>query len=201
MGTYDEYNPNVDRYEEYKPYYGFDKMIGNARIKSTRKNIKISYNGETIKLSKRKLKRLFVKVAASVIVLIFLGNIGAVTAEKISYHLDVLSVRSKESKETEKMLIDNNLNTGPSENGDWCNDYSKIKGLSEDDIYGFYHYCGYEETEEVLKALGYTSWDNYLSRNGYFVREVVPSVEVWENYVEHELVTERREALENGRSY
>lgn len=201
MERYEEYNPNIDRYEEFEPYYGFDTMIGNARIKSTRKNIKISYNGETIRLSKRKLKKLFVKIAASVIALSFLGHIAALTVEKIAYYLEVFSVRTEQSKEAEELLKSNNLNVKASENGDWCNDYSKVKGLSEDDIYGFYHYFGYEETEEVIKALGYTSWDNYLSVNGYFVREVIPSVEVWENYVEYELVTERREALENDRSY
>ena len=194
MKSYDDYNPNIDRYEEYEPYCGINWIIGNARIKS-------SYKGDTVRLSKRKVKRGLVRAAAAIIALVFLGQIGAATAEKIGYYLEVLSVREEEKKEVEELLLANNLNTEPTGDGSWCNDYSKVKGLSEDDLYGFYYYCGYEETEEVIKALGYTSWDNYLSRNGYFVREVIPSLEVWENHVEYELVTERKEGLKNDRSY
>ena len=93
------------------------------------------------------------------------------------------------------------MNTEPTKNGDWCNDYSTIEGLSEKDIYGFLQYCGYDETEKVIQTLGYDSWHNYLARKGYMGADGRPSIKVWENYAEYKLVTEKSEAKENGRRY
>lgn len=178
-----------------------DVMIGRARVKSTKSQIRISYKGETIKLNKKKLKIFFVKAAAFVICLNIAGTILDKAWEKVEYQLDVLSMRKEQCIETEELLSANNLNLEPGEDGDWCNDYSNIDDLSKDDIYGFYYYCGYDETENVLKELGYSSWRNFLIREGYYGPDGRPSFEVWENYAEYELVTEKREALENGRKY
>lgn len=178
-----------------------DVMIGNARIKSTKSQIRISYNGEIIRLNKKKLKSFFIKAAVFVICLNIAGKVIDKAWEKIDYQLDVVSMRKEQCIETETLLSSHNLNIEPSEDGNWCNDYSNIDGLSKDDIYGFYHYCGYQETEKVLKELGYISWNNFLTREGYYDAYGAPSFEVWENYVEAELVEEQREALENGRQY
>jgi len=201
-GYDDKNNPNIDRWhEEEPPYYGFDKMIGRARIKSTKSQIRISYNGETIKLNKKKLKKFFLRLAAFAICLNIAGKIIDTTWDKISYQVDVMNVRKEQCIQIEDLLSANDLNIEPSEDGLWCNDYSKLEGLSKDDIYGFYYYCGYDETEKVLKQLGYNSWDNFLTREGYCDAGGAPSFRVWENYAEAELVKEQREGLENGRKY
>lgn len=178
-----------------------DVMLGNARIKSTKSQIRISYNGETIKLSKRKLKKFFLGLATFLISINIVGRIADGIVEKVDYQLDVMSMRQEKCIEMEHLLSSHNLNTEPSDGNNWCNDYSNIEGLSKDDIYGFYYYCGYQETENVLKELGYTSWSNFLVREGYYDAGGAPSFSVWENYAEHDLVTERNEALKNGRKY
>ena len=178
-----------------------DVMIGNARIKSTKSQVRISYNSETIKLSKKKLKSFFIKAAVFVICLNIAGKLIDKTWGKIDYQLDVMSVRQEQCIETETLLTSHNLNIEPGEDGNWCNDYSSVEGLSKDDIYGFYHYCGYAETEKVLRELGYASWNNFLVREGYYDESGAPSLEVWENYAEADLVGEQREALKNGRKY
>ena len=177
-----------------------DVIIGNARIKSTKSQIRITYNGDTIKLSKKKIKRFFVKAAVFVICLNIAGKVIDKTWEVIDYQLDVLSMRKEQCIETEQLLLSHNLNVEPGEDGNWCNDYSNIDGLSKDDIYGFYHYCGYSETEKVLKELGYTSWTNFLTHGGYYDCYGAPNLGVWENYAESELI-EQREALENGKQH
>ena len=73
-----------------------DVMIGNARIKSTKSQIRISYNGETIKLNKRKIKSFFLKLAAFVICLNIAGKIIDAAWEKIDYQLDVVSMRKEQ---------------------------------------------------------------------------------------------------------
>ena len=178
-----------------------DVMIGRARIKSTKSQIRISYNGETIRLNKKKIKSFFIKLAAFVICLNIAGKVIDKTWEKIDYQLDVASMRKEQCIEMEELLSSHNLNTEPGTDGNWCNDYSCIEGLSKDDIYGFYYYCGYDETEKVLQELGYASWSNFLVREGYYDAGGAPSFEVWENYAEAGLVAEQREALENGRKY
>lgn len=177
-----------------------DVMIGRARIKSTQSQIRISYKGETIKLNKRKLKKFFLKLALFAISVNIVGMLVDKAWEKIDYQRDVMSMRKQECVQTEMMLSSNKLNTEPRDDGNWCNDYSNIEDLSKDDIYGFYHYCGYQETEKVLKELGYTSWGNFLVREGYYDNSGAPSFEVWENYAEANLVKEQ-ETLENGRGY
>ena len=176
----------------------FDVMIGNARVKSTKSQIRISYNGETIKLNKRKLKRFFLKLAAFVICLNIVGKVADAAWEKIDYQHDVIVMRNVECIETEDLLLRSGLHTEPLDDGEWHNNYSNIDGLSKDDIYGFYHYCGPKETEKVLQALGYDSWKNFCSMEGYFDNGF-PSVEVWENYAEYDKVEEHREELENVR--
>jgi len=180
-----------------------DVMIGKARVKSTKSQIRISYKGETIKLSKRKIKVFFLKLAAFFICLHVIGVLTDKAWEKIDYQIDVVSARKQVCVETENLLSSNNLNTEPGKDGNWCNDYSDIEGLSKNDIYGFYNYCGYKETEKVLKQLGYFSWENFLIRNGYYDNSGAPSFEVWENYAEAESVEQlkEQEALENGRGY
>lgn len=179
----------------------FDVMIGRARIKSTQKQIRISYKGKTIKLIKRKVKAFFIKLAIFVICLHILGQILDKAWEKIDYQLDVLSMNKEQCHQVAELLTAHNLNAEPDKDGKWCNDYSKIESLSKNNIYGFYHFCGYGETENVLKTLGYTSWNNFLVREGYYDASGSPSFEVWENYAESNLVEEQREALENGRRH
>jgi len=179
----------------------FDKRIGNARIKSTKQHIKISYQGDTINLSKRKLKKFFVKAATFCILINLVGQALDTTVENVNYLFDVVSVRTEESKDAEQILLAYNLNTEPNENGDWGNDYSVIKNISREDVYGLLNYCGYAETENVLKSLGYSSWNNYLEKNGYYDSTGRPNLGVWENYVESELVAERNGAKQNDRSY
>ena len=179
----------------------FETRIGKAKIKSVGKHIKISYNGETIKLNKRKLKKLFIKVATVCICIHFFGHALDYTIEKIDYLFDVVSVRAEESRQAEQNLLVHNLNTEPNENGQWNNDYSKLNRVSKEDLYGILNYCGYSEAENVLKSLGYSSWHNYLAKNGYYDSEGRPSLQVWENYMESNLVTQRNEAKQNGRIY
>jgi len=179
----------------------FETRIGKARLKSTKKNIKISYQGETVKISKKKLKKHFLAVAALCICIHFGGHALDDAVEKVDYLFNVVSVRAEESRQAEHTLLAHNLNTEPNENGDWNNDYSRLKNVSKEDLYGILNYCGYSEAENVLKSLGYYSWHNYLAKNGYYDSEGRPSLGVWENYVESQLVAERNEVKQNDRSY
>lgn len=179
----------------------FDKRIGNARIKSTKKHIKITYQGETVKLNKKKLKKHFLAAAALCICIHFGGHALDNAVEKVDYLFDVVSVRAEESRDAEHNLLMHHLNTEPNENGDWDNDYSKLNYVSKEDLYGILNYCGYSEAENVLKSLGYSSWHNYLAKNGYYDSEGRPSLQVWENYMESNLVAQRNEVKQNDRSY
>lgn len=183
----------------------FETVIANARIKSTRSQIKITYNNETIRLNKRKLKKFFLKVATFCICIHFVGHALEYTLdsakEKVDYLFDVAAVRVEESKDAEKLLLSYDLNTEPNKNNDWCNDYSVMKDLTKIDIYGLCRYCGREETEKVLATMGYYSWNHYLKLNGYVDQHGNPSTRVWENYMEARLVNERNEAKQNDRSY
>lgn len=178
-----------------------DAIRENARKKSVKPYVKIKYNGEVIKLSKKKMKNLALKSAIVVISLTALMKIGPSVYEKIDYALDVKEVSNTKAEEARDLLIKYDLNDEPKYDNLWFNDYSKITELSTDDLYGFYQYFGYSETEKVLGALGYNSWYNYLSKNGYYDNQGYPSVEVWENYEESDLVNEKRGVHKDGKSY
>lgn len=178
----------------------FETRIGKAKIKSVGPHVKVTYNGETIRLSKKKLRIGFVAAVASIICLIAMCKVADKAFDEIEQQIEIVCVRNQECEDAENLLEAYNLNTKPVEKGVWNNDYSCIEGLSEDDLYGFYHHCGYDETENVLKALGYDSWRTFLVRNGYVDKAGAPSVEVWENYAEAELL-EEREASKNDRTY
>ena len=112
-------------------------------------------------------------------------------ANKITYPFYVNAVEREESMEAQDMLVDAGLNVVPQDdNGNWFNNYDKLENVTEDDIYGFYCYFGKEETEGVIKRLGYTGWDNFLSMNGYYDESGNPSIEVWLNYAEAKNVAE-----------
>lgn len=177
-----------------------ENVYSNARNKSTKKYIKISYKGETIKVNKKKLKQLAIKAAVSVIVLIAIFKMGAAAVEKIDHALDVRRISTYQAMEANSILAENDLHVVPFE-GEWNNNYCQIKDLSEQDLYGFVKYCGYAEAEKVLGALGYESWNNYLSMKGYFDKDGKPSRLVWENYEETRLINEEKGAKENGRNY
>lgn len=165
-----------------------DKIYENTRRKSVKPYVKITYKGETIKLSKKKLKKLTLKSALVTISLIALFKMAPTTYDKINYALDVKNIATEYSMEANSLLVENNLHVVPQEDGYWGNDYYKIPNLSEKDLYGFVKYCGYEEAENIVKALGYESWDNFLSMKGYFDKNGNPSIAVWENYEEARLV-------------
>lgn len=177
-----------------------ESVYENARKKSTKKYIKISYKGETIRLSKKKLKQFLVKAAVSVIVLVAVFKMGGVMVDKIDHALDVKRISTNQAMEANSLLAENDLNVVP-QGDSWRNDYCQIKDLSEKDLYGFVQYCGYAEAENVVRALGYDSWDNYLSMKGYFNKEGQPSRVVWENYEEARIINEEKGAKENGRNY
>ena len=172
----------------------FQTRIGKAKIKSVGPHVKITYEGETIKLNKRKLKQFFVKVAAFCICIHFVGHALDDAVEKVDYMFDVVAVRMEESKDGERFLKTHNLNTEPNKDGKWGNDYSTIDNISRSDIYSLLRYCGRTETEKILKSMGYASWRQYLAQNGYYDENGEPSMRVWENYMEYQLVNERNEA-------
>lgn len=177
-----------------------DKIYENARKKSVGSYIAISYNGETVKISTRKLKRLAKRAAALTIAIVALCKVTPTAVNKVSHYFDARDVAIESSFDANSLLVENNLSVVPIDD-EWRNDYSKIKGLSENDLYGMYNYLGYEESEEVVRALGYDSWENYLSMKGYFDSNGKPSIYVWKNYEESRLITEKKEVQKDGRNY
>lgn len=174
-----------------------EKIYENARKKSVKPYIKFTYKGQKYRLDKRILKSLLKKTAITVILIASLIKLTPAVVDKVSYALDVKNIALEQSFEANELLAENDLNVVPID-GKWNNDYYKIKGLSEKDLYGFCKYCGYDEAENVVKAIGYNSWDNYLSMKGYFDEDGNPSIRVWENYEEYRLVSEK-EAKKNER--
>lgn len=173
----------------------FKLMVVNAREKS-KKSVEITYdNKKTVKMTAGELG---VKVGAAALV-IALATTGVVSGikyapeiiDKITYPSYVKTVSREESMEAGMMLSEAGLNVVPQDdNGNWFNNYDKLENVTEDDIYGFYCYFGKEETEGVIKRLGYTGWDNFLSMNGYYDESGNPSIEVWLNYAEAKNVAE-----------
>lgn len=62
-------------------------------------------------------------------------------------------------------------------------DYKKIEELSEEDLIGYYHKLGEEESEKVVQALGYDGWDDYLIKHNY-LRDGKPSIPEWRRQLE-----------------
>lgn len=178
-----------------------NRRYENARKKSVDPYIRITIDGENYKISKRKLKQLPRKLVTYAIIAVMAFKVIGFTADKVDHYFETRDIAIEQSMEANSLLAQNDLNCVPVEDGYWRNDYSKIKGLDETDLYGFYQYCGYNESEEVVRALGYESWENYLSMKGYVDKHGQPSVAVWENYEEARLINEKREAKENGKNF
>lgn len=177
-----------------------DRVYENAKRKSVGSYIAISYNGETVKISTRKLKKLAVKAAALTIAVVALCKVTPAAVNKVSHYFETRDIALESCFDANSLLAENNLYVVPVDD-EWRNDYSKIKGLSENDLYGMYNYLGYNEAEEVVRALGYESWDNYLSMKGYFDSKGNPSIQVWKNYEESRLIAEKKEVQKDGRNY
>lgn len=73
--------------------------------------------------------------------------------------------------EAQQVLEDNNIDYYNYETGEYVSnsvdDYKKIKDLSDENLIGYYELLGKNESEKVVKALGYASWDDYLIKNNY----------------------------------
>jgi len=177
-----------------------DTIYKNAKNKSVKPYIKVTYKGQTAKLSKKKLKKAASNAILTVIVLTAAIKIAPHAYDKINHQLDVKDMALEQSSIVTELLVDADLNTSIQQNGTWGNDYSKINGLSEEHLYGFNNYLGHNETEKIIRTLGYDSWDNYLVMNGYLDKYGNPSVQVWENYEEARLVNQMNEVKEDGKN-
>lgn len=73
-------------------------------------------------------------------------------------------------------IYDSNTNTYVSNSVD---DYRKIKDLNESDLLGYYELLGMDESEKVVQALGYASWDDFLLKNNYVKASGEPDFGTW----------------------
>lgn len=173
----------------------FKLIVENARKKS-KTNVEIIYDNK--KRIKTTVGEVSVRITSAVLVIVLAGT--AIVSgikyapeiiDKLTYHAYVTTVSREESIEAGTMLSEAGLNVVPQDDyGNWFNNYDKLENVTEDDLYGFYCYFGKAETENVVKRLGYSNWDNFLSMNGYFDENGTPSIEVWLNYQEKAKVDE-----------
>lgn len=86
--------------------------------------------------------------------------------------------------EAQQTLEDNNLMYYDSETGEnighSIEEYKQIKDLNDDNLLGYYELLGKDETEKIIKALGYSDWDDYLIKNNYTDSSGNPDFDKWE---------------------
>lgn len=147
-------------------------------------------------------QKLNMKTVAIVLACITALSVAPSVYNEISYNHDSREVIEQVSMDASLKLSQSGLFVVPDPvSNEWRNDYSKVTDLNEDDLYGMFKYLGTTESEKVVKELGYTSWDNYLSMHGFFDKDGNPSIIVYDNMMESELVKEYRDGKENGKGY
>src|SRR5574344_1471083 len=173
---------------------GYNDDYNRARSNSVGNQRRIPKQ-KTYRVTEKGLKRL--SITSYIAGILTVGVVWAAIAgggaliNKVGYQIDVKNASLEESFDANGMLADADLFVVPDyETKEWNNDYTKLEGLSEDDLYGFSCYLGYNEAEKVVQALGYKSWDNYFAMKGYVDKEGKPSREVWTNYAEAAAVRE-----------
>lgn len=181
------------------------QIYDNARKKSVKTNeIQIINNGKITRINKRKFKKFVIKSAVTVIAVIAALKIVPPAVDKVDHFFKVRAIAEESAMHANVLLAEADLNAVPSwwdneNSNEWNNDYSQIINLSEEDLYGFVQYLGYDEAEKVVQVLGYKDWDSYLSMNGYFDANGNPSKEVWENYEEVRLIKLKEESKQDGK--
>lgn len=157
---------------------------------------------ERDKKYKKMKTKWYVKSVAVILAMVGALAIAPGIYSEMSYHYYEKQVIEIASRDAGLKLSQSGLYVVPDPmSKEWRNDYSKIEDLSEKDLFGMLAYLGKEESEKVVQALGYTGWDNYLSMNGYFDESGNPSITVFRNMTESELVEEYREGKEDGKRY
>lgn len=75
------------------------------------------------------------------------------------------------------------------ENGDkiphTVEEYKKLYHLSEDNLIGYFRMLheDREETEKLIRVLGYESWDDFLVQKGHLNKNGEPDIKVWQESV------------------
>lgn len=65
---------------------------------------------------------------------------------------------------TTNQMLDVGYKTVPGPDGSWDQNYYLLKEM---DVLGLYALMGKDETEKVLKTMGYTGWEDFLTQEGY----------------------------------
>ena len=177
-------------------------VILNAKVKSTKNGIKIQYNGETVKLSKKKIKKAiqndfrqnykkyFRKTICCIMIFSAIQFVKEPVKNYIEHQQNIVDVRTESRKEAEEFL----------KNGNFQYDYSDIHSITKEDLYGLLLYCGKTETDKILRECGYHGgWNEYLSQRGFYDEDGKPSVREWEKYMENILSLEKGAEMKNGR--
>ena len=174
--------------------------VDEIKNKSIVNNSIVKYDrNRKINVLKQKMN---MKTVAVILACITAISVAPSIYNEINYNGDSREVIEQVSMDASLKLSEAGLFVVPDPiSKEWRNDYSKINDLSEDDLYGMFKYLGATESEKIVKELGYTGWDNYLSMHGYFDKDGNPSIIVYDNMMESELIKEYRDGKENGRSY
>lgn len=172
----------------------------SAKRRSRETKVVVDFRSRRYVLNVTRAKKLVMKMAVDAVALALAATAvitaGKYVKEKVDYQSDVKDVTMEEMFDVTEKLVEADLHVSPI-NHEWNNNYNSLN-VSEDDLYGFLMYLGKEESEKVVRDLGYEGWDNYLAMNGYFDKNGNPSIEVYKNYEESRLVNEYKEN-ENGR--
>lgn len=205
----DEYSNEIDRKEEQKSDESYKQLLREVSPsidilgimeKSIAEGAEAKFERDK-KYKKMKMKW-YIKTVATILAIVGALALAPGFYNEISYHGDAKEVTVQASMNASSKLSQSGLYVVPDPmSKEWRNDYSKIEDLSEKDLFGMLAYLGAEESEKVVQALGYTGWNNYLSMNGYFDESGNPSITVFRNMTESELVEEYREGKENGKGY
>lgn len=166
-----------------------EKNYQNSLKKSI--NVPKTDYGKRKKLETKYIVRRTVAVFLATAVIAIMGMGAKKVADNVERFSEIKSIQTQESIKANTKLVENDLFVVP-DNGNWRNSYGKIEDLCEDDLYGFTIYLGKMEAEKVVRALGYTDFNNYLSMNGYFDSEGHPSMTVWVNYEEARLLEAKK---------
>ncbi len=88
------------------------------------------------------------------------ANLGYGAYESIKSHHEKVELM----QEGTQQMIAAGYHTVPDQNGNWDSNYHL---LNEIDLINIYALMGADETENVLKARGFESWDAFLEKEGY----------------------------------
>ncbi|MBQ9072546.1 MAG: hypothetical protein IJY25_05265 [Bacilli bacterium] len=103
------------------------------------------------------------------------------TQEYIDYNEGYELIHLK-IKDVKNILKSYNIEYYNDEIGPVTNDisvYQQIKEIKEEDLFGYYKLLGKEESEKIIKILGYKDWDDYLISHSYLDENGNPSIGIW----------------------